>query len=583
MLSVSQTLAQQLGNAPNASLLASIMTGLNQSNNPLLQGTMGAGVLNSINSGIQSPGLGNAGALAEYQQLNPNGRLGYFQTKFLQSQGINGVSPGGVSNFSAVLGYYQKMLPHGHVSIHHGMPSEQTASVSALLAGQLGLTQPQALNVLKAFQGRSLSQENATQSLANQMGPGTLQHLLKKGGIGVFGEIANATGVGGQYGLNALAHHITGPLHGHVNHHFYALEHQYQRLGSIHPTSTKQEVGIQHQRAQDLSQMKTVLGKSITSGPTLANSMDKLNTTMAQAGAQWAKVGRELKPLVHVLSELNLDVAKAIGSFFTAPGHAAAHGFVPSNSAGQRAQMTGRNTAYTIPGVSGASSQVQSGATLASFVQGNQQSTLLSKLVAALGGGTTSVPNGPPHHYKNTAYVVPPTGTSTLTAAQYAQQYLPIAKSSNVTRWTATAQKDIAHLKHLNPNLAMPEIDAILATQSKGLPGAVGYDPNGTHDTGLMQLNSRYLATFGVNAQSVKNPQTNLAAGIKYFNHLLNTYHGNVFDAFEAYSGISHQGAQDAADMKALLQALVHHTQKVEKNTRPLKNHGISTSQMVGS
>lgn len=573
LVSLSQTLTQQLGQAPNANLLAGITNTLNRSGNPALQGTLGAQVLNSINQGIQAPGLGQAGAFAAYQQLNPNGKLGYFQEQYLQAQGINGVSPSGISNLSAVLQYYQKMLPGGRVAMRGGLPSEQTASVAALLGAQLGLSQPLALNVLKAFQGQSITQENATQALAAQLGPHALNTIIHKGGLTALAGIANATGLGGPEGLNAQARQITHALGGHVSAAYETLAHQYTALGREHPTSRKQAATIAHQRAEDLAQMKTVLGKSLVGGPTLGTSMDQLNTTMNKANAQWAKIGRELQPLVHVLSELNLDLANAIGSFFTAPGHAAAHGFVPSNAAGQRAQMTGRNTSYTIPGISGASSQAQAGATLASFVQGNQQSTLVSALVRALGGGTAtaSPPSGPPR-YQTADYVVPSSATSALTAAQYAQEYLPIAKSSNVTRWNAMARQDMARLKHLNPHLSIPAIDTILATQSGGKPGVSYYNKQtGTTDYGLMQLDSGNFGQWHLNAQQALNPQQNLAVGIQFFNHLLNTYHGNVFSALEAYSGISPQGAQDAADMKALLQALVHHTQNVEKNTRPLK------------
>lgn len=545
LLSVSQSLAQQLAQAPNVNRLAGIMTTLNQSGNPNLQGTLGAQLLMTMNQGIQHPGLGGAGALAEYQQLNPNGKLGYFQEQYLQSQGINGRNPTtGQGNLSAILQYYQKQLPGG-VHVRHGMPGEQTASVSALLAGQLGLTQPQALHVLQAFNGKSAAQENATQALANRVGPGTLTALLHKGGLNVFAGIANATGVGGPNGLNALAHQITGTLHGHVSRRFYAIEKQYQHLGAMHPTSTKQEASIQHQRALDLSHMKTTLGKSITSGPTLATSMDKLNTTMQKADANWAKVGRDFKGIVHVFSLLNQWIGGALGPHQTLRQVLN----LPKSAA------TGRTTAYTIPGLSGVSSQVQAGATLASFVQGNQQSTLVSALVQALGGGTPSSPSP----YKNTG---DPSGPPPAALASYVR----MARSGRATHPGVGAYNPkisalLGHLHGRNPHLTPALIDAMMTTQDQsGNPYAYNLDKNGTMDAGVMQINSSNWARFGLSGDPY-NVTKNLLAGIKMLNDALNSNGGNVFKAAESYAGSGPAAVRDAQEFVTVLK-------RIEKNQR---------------
>lgn len=315
MLSVSQQIAQQIAGAPNQTLLASIMTGLNQSGNPLLQGAMGAQLLGSINKGIQNPGLGNAGALASYQALNPNGRLGYFQEKFLQAQGLTGRNPiTGVSNFAAELGYFQKMLPGGKVHFTKGrygsMPTEQTASVSALLGQMWGITQPQALAVLKSFNGQSLSMVNRTAQLAQTWGgPNALQHLLSHGRMNVFSEIANAHSVSGRYGLNQLAHEVTGSLHGHVSHQFYQLEKQYQHLGPGHA----------HQRATLFAHMQRVLGQSALNGPTLQTSIDRLNSTMAKATAAWVRIAKDLEPAGNYLANASKNVANNLAPIVKHP------------------------------------------------------------------------------------------------------------------------------------------------------------------------------------------------------------------------------------------------------------------------
>lgn len=393
MLSVSQQIASQIAQAPNENLIARIMTGLNQSGNPNLQGTLGAQVLGSINQGIQNPGMGSLGQLISYQSLNPNGKLGYFQEKYLQAQGLAGTNPTtGVNNFTAELGYFQKYLKHGRVSFmpgsHGTMPTESTALASSMLGNQWNITQPQALQVLKAFQGHTLQSVNQTAALAQQWGgSGALQHLLHIGGMNVFAGIANATGLNGKQGLNALAHQVSGSLHGHVNPHFYALEKQYQALGRIHATSVHQGAAIAHQRASDLAQMKKTLGQSVLGGPTLANSMDKLNTTMGKATAEWAKVAHRLQPLVHGLSHLNLFSANIFKRILSG-----------TLIGPQSATAGAANSSYQMPGLS---AQSGLGAVLTSFQQGNNQTLLTRYITASLNGSKTNTCNH--NKYTNTS------------------------------------------------------------------------------------------------------------------------------------------------------------------------------------
>ncbi len=391
MLSVSQQIASQIAQAPNQQLIANIMTGLNQSGNPNLQGTLGAKILGSINQGIQNPGMGTLGQLISYQSLNPNNKLGYFQEKYLQAQGLNGINPTtGVSNFAAELGYFQKYLKNGKVAFmpgsHGTMPTESTALAAGMLGNQWQLSQPQALQVLQAFSGKTITQADQTASLAQQWGgPHALQTLLHKNAMPVFAGIANAQHVGGANGLNALANQVTHSLHGTVSPHFYALEKAYKALGAEHPTNVHQAAAIAHQRASDLAQMKKALGQSILGGPTLTTSVDNLNRTMNTANANWAKIGHELQPLVQGLAKLDQWLSGFLsgGASKSATQLRASHPNIPLINRASPFAVMGSNTAYGVPGLS---AQSGIGATLASFVQGNQQTTFVGALAHLFAG-----------------------------------------------------------------------------------------------------------------------------------------------------------------------------------------------------
>ncbi len=408
LLGVSQQIAGQLAQAPNEQLLASIMTGLNASGNPNLQGALGAKLLGSINSGIQNPGMGSLGQLIGYQALNPNGKLGYFQEQALQAQGLNGVNPTtGVSNFAAELGYFQKFLPHGKVQFKHykyGIaPTNQTDLAATMLGKQWNISQPQALQVLEAFNGKSLNQANQTAMLAEKWG-GTngLQTLLKKGGMTDFSEAVNAKGLSGRYGLNAVAKNITGNLGGTVNPQFYALEKQYNALGKVHPSSVHQATVIQHQRSADLAKMRDVLGKSILGGPSLGTSIDHLNSTVHQATAKWANIGKELQPMFHFFAKINLGTAQGLSNIIKHPvnvmGPNGIEGSILQSIFGNSSQhipkkrmpnpaapgnAVASTVAYQMPGLS---AQSGLGAVLASFTQGNNQNLLTRYITASLRG-----------------------------------------------------------------------------------------------------------------------------------------------------------------------------------------------------
>ena len=323
MLSVSQNIASTIAQAPNQNLLASMMTTLNRSGNALLQGTNGAGILNSINSGMISPGAGSAGELAALMINNPNGKLSYWQTRYEQDQGLNGVNPTtGVGSLAATLQYFQKMLPGAKLrgTTKNGVwsPSTQSAYVASQLSEYLFHTvteAPKALQILKAFQGQGASAEDRTQQLAQQLGgPTAVSTLLKKGGINVFGQIANATNV---HQLTAAAHDITGNLHGHVSAAYYTAQKQYEALSKIHPTSAKQAADIAHQRALDFTRMKDTLGKSVLSGPSLMTSVEQLNKTIAATQKNWTTIAHNIAPLA-------LDVSK-IAKAISTPGKTIQH------------------------------------------------------------------------------------------------------------------------------------------------------------------------------------------------------------------------------------------------------------------
>ncbi len=320
MLGVSQQIAQQISQAPNQGIIAGILTTLNKSGNAMLQGTNGATIAENLNSGIQHPGLGAAGQLWMYRAINPNNKLTWGQEQWTQAQGLSGVNPyTGLSNLSSVMKKIRQELPGGKLqgSRINGIwePGAATSNQLINLAPMLHLQTPeQVAAVIKAFQGQSPQQMNATAALAGRFGSNTLQTLMKKGNINTFAQIANAQHVSGPNGLQALAAHVK-TLHGSVSQSFYTVEKAYKALGLTHPTSAKQAQTIMHQRAVDLGKMKDILAGNVVHGPQLATSMDTLNKTIANTQKNWAKIAHNLVPLVNATSKIALVLSEP-GSLF---------------------------------------------------------------------------------------------------------------------------------------------------------------------------------------------------------------------------------------------------------------------------
>jgi hypothetical protein len=61
-----------------------------------------------------------------------------------------------------------------------------------------------------------------------------------------------------------------------------------------------------------------------------------------------------------------------------------------------------------------------------------------------------------------------------------------------------------------------------------GVPSAVNYNPNGTRDIGLMQLNDSNYAEWGITEAQARNPQSNVQTGTWYLSTLLKKYGNTV-------------------------------------------------------
>jgi soluble lytic murein transglycosylase-like protein len=66
---------------------------------------------------------------------------------------------------------------------------------------------------------------------------------------------------------------------------------------------------------------------------------------------------------------------------------------------------------------------------------------------------------------------------------------------------------------------ASPVVIAGIATHESALhTKVVGYNRNGSHDSGLMQINSSNFATYHVNDQTILDPATNIKTGAAIWN-----------------------------------------------------------------
>lgn len=83
---------------------------------------------------------------------------------------------------------------------------------------------------------------------------------------------------------------------------------------------------------------------------------------------------------------------------------------------------------------------------------------------------------------------------------------------------------------------------SIAKTESGFNPLAVGKNPDGSTDIGLMQINSRWLPTlqqYGIGRASLENPCTNIHVGAWILAMNIQRY-GDTWEALGAYNAASH-------------------------------------------
>ena len=91
-------------------------------------------------------------------------------------------------------------------------------------------------------------------------------------------------------------------------------------------------------------------------------------------------------------------------------------------------------------------------------------------------------------------------------------------------------------------NLPPELIFYLIRYESGWNPNATGYNYNGTHDMGLMQLNSRYARMFAKAYYTGEQPfdpydaKANLEVGLKHYRWLLEYYTGDYYKALQAYN-----------------------------------------------
>lgn len=108
--------------------------------------------------------------------------------------------------------------------------------------------------------------------------------------------------------------------------------------------------------------------------------------------------------------------------------------------------------------------------------------------------------------------------------------------------WRIIPSEYRTFIRNLNTGIPPSLIYALVYYESWWYPNATGYNPNGTRDLGLMQLNSRYMYHFaaihytGREPFNPYNPYHNLEVGLKHFASLLSYYEGDISYALAAYN-----------------------------------------------
>ncbi len=106
--------------------------------------------------------------------------------------------------------------------------------------------------------------------------------------------------------------------------------------------------------------------------------------------------------------------------------------------------------------------------------------------------------------------------------------------------------KEIGSKYNLDPKL----LYAIAVTESSLNPNAINYNTNGSIDYGLMQINSCHLPTlskFGIDKNSLFQPQTNITVGAWILSKCVNKY-GYSWNAIACY----HMGSGSLDNREAL-------------------------------
>ena len=100
---------------------------------------------------------------------------------------------------------------------------------------------------------------------------------------------------------------------------------------------------------------------------------------------------------------------------------------------------------------------------------------------------------------------------------------------------TAFCFDEAARLYGVNPNL----LRSIAKIESNYNPSAVNRNSNGSSDLGIMQINSSWIKTMGLDYQELlKNPCYNVMTGAKILKKCVDK-HGYTWEAIGCYNAVS--------------------------------------------